>query len=81
MSRLVRVFCPECDGASADYRLPPCGECHNQGHLDIDRNADGTTPTHWKDGAPVRLYVDAYPWPDIPPNPLILTSDADKKRS
>lgn len=56
--RPARVFCPECDGASADYRLPPCGECLNIGHVCIDRNPDGTLPTQHRNGTPVRLWVD-----------------------
>jgi hypothetical protein len=58
MSRLVRVYCPECDGASADYRLPPCDYCLNQGHLDMDRNEDGTPPKVHRNGVPVKLWVD-----------------------
>ena len=53
MSRLVRVFCPECDGASADYRLPPCEYCNNNGHFDVDRDEQ----VH-RNGKPVRLWVD-----------------------
>lgn len=60
MSRTVRAFCPACDGASADYRLPPCGECLNMGHVCVDRNEDGTAPTHHHNThrTPVRLWVD-----------------------
>lgn len=70
--RLVCVFCPECDGASADYRLPPCGECLNIGHVYLDREKDGTAPTHHRDGKPVRLWVDRV-MPEIRNNPLRLT--------
>ena len=58
MGRLVRIFCPVCDGASADARLPPCEYCNNNGHFDVDRNPDGSAPSHHRDGTPVRLYVD-----------------------
>lgn len=58
MRTLCRVFCPACDGASADYRLPPCDYCLNSGHLDMDRNPDGTPPATHRDGTPVRLWVD-----------------------
>ena len=70
--RLVRVFCPECDGASADYRLPPCDYCLNNGHFDVDREKDGSVPTTHKNGTPVRLYVDNT-LPEIRSNPLRLT--------
>ena len=63
MSSLVRVFCPTCDGASADYRLPPCDDCVNGGHLDIDRLPDGGVPEKHRNGTPVRLYVDSC-WPE-----------------
>ena len=70
--RLVRVFCPECDGASADPALPPCDYCVNNGHFDIDRNDDGSVPTHHRNGTPVRLFVDNL-WPPVRSNPLRLT--------
>jgi len=58
MSRLVRVFCPECDGASADYRLPPCEYCNNNAHFDVDRDEHGNPPKFHRNGKPVRLWVD-----------------------
>lgn len=73
--RLVRVYCPECDGASADNRLPPCLYCNNNGHFDVDRNEDGTPPTHHRCGRPVRLFVDNE-LPEVRLNPLRLTYEA-----
>jgi hypothetical protein len=58
VSRLVRVFCPECDGASADHRLPPCTYCNNNGHFDVDRDEQGDPPKVHRNGKPVRLWVD-----------------------
>lgn len=67
------MFCPVCDGASADYRLPPCKECLNIGHVYLDREHDGTPPTHHKCGTPVRLWIDRELGP-VPNNPLRLTN-------
>ena len=72
---LVRVFCPECDGASADHRLPPCDYCLNNGHFDVDPNPDGTPPEYHRNGKPVRLWVDAE-MPEVRANPLRLTYEA-----
>lgn len=61
MPHLVRIFCPTCHGESADPSAPYCrGLCHSQGHIDIDRNPDGSVPTHYE-GEPVRLWVDSHP--------------------
>lgn len=87
--RRVRVFCPVCDGASADHRLPPCDYCNNVGHFNVDCGEDGTIPaTHpdspfdaYDSGTPVRLYSDeteAIFGTAIRLNPLILLSDAPK---
>ena len=58
MSALVRIYCPVCDGASEDNRLPPCEYCNNNGHFSVDRDPDGTPPTQHRDGTPVRLWKD-----------------------
>jgi len=56
-SAAVSVYCPDCDGASADYRLPPCDTCLNQGHLLANRLPDGRLPATWDDGRPLREWV------------------------
>lgn len=58
MSLCVRVFCPECLGESSDPASPPCETCMCGGHLIINRNPDGSVPTHHPDGAVVQEWVD-----------------------
>lgn len=58
MSHLVRVFCRECNGESADPTNERCGWCMCQGHEDVNRTPDGYVPTHFEDGRPVREWVD-----------------------
>ena len=53
----VTVYCPDCDGASADHRLPPCDTCLNQGHLLANRLPNGDLPATWDDGRPMREWV------------------------
>lgn len=68
MSHLVRVFCQDCNGESADPSKPPCAWCMCQGHEDIDRLPDGSVPPHRVE------WVDR----ELPPlslNPLRLTAD------
>lgn len=55
---LCRVTCPDCLGASCDPAEPPCGWCMSQGHLDTDRDPDGTIPCRWPDGRPMIPWVD-----------------------
>lgn len=57
MTSTVSVYCPDCDGASADHRLPPCDTCLNQGHLHANRATDGSVPVTWDDGRPMREWV------------------------
>ena len=57
MSAAVTVFCPDCDGASADHRLPPCLTCNNNGHFLVNRLPDGGIPATWDDGRIVREWV------------------------
>lgn len=73
MRNLVRVYCPSCDGASADHRLPPCDYCLNNGHFDVDRDEHGNPPKVHRDGTPVRLYVDETAMQVYSANPLRLT--------
>ena len=52
----VAVYCPSCDGASADHRLPPCCACKCGGKLYVTRLPDGSLPP-WDGeytGRPVR---------------------------
>ena len=65
MPYCVRVFCPECLGESADPMNPPCIACLCGGHIDINRNPDGSVPTRHQDGALVMEWLDAkFPeWP------------------
>lgn len=58
MSVLVRVFCPECNGESQDPSNPACEWCMCGGHIDINRNTDGSVPTHHPDGRAVCEWVD-----------------------
>lgn len=58
MTYLVRVFCPECNGESQDPSSPACEWCMCGGHIDINRNIDGSVPTHYADGRVVREWVD-----------------------
>lgn len=69
----VAVCCPECAGASADNRLPPCDVCLSQGHFLVNRLPDGTAPATWDDGRPVVLWCPPL-LPDTPMNPLVLRS-------
>lgn len=64
------VYCPDCDGASADYRLPPCDTCLNQGHLLANRLPNGDLPATWDDGRPLREWVPLL-LPPTPENPLV----------
>jgi hypothetical protein len=66
------AVCPDCDGASADHRLPPCDTCMNQGHLLTNRLPDGSIPATWDDGRPMREWVPLL-LPETPVNPLVLT--------
>jgi hypothetical protein len=59
MPYCVRVFCPECLGESADPSSPPCLACLCGGHIDINRNQDGSVPATHADGSPVREWLDA----------------------
>lgn len=77
MSLTVAITCPLCNGASADHRLPPCDVCHNQGHLHVNREPDGTVPTRIHFASTDEWY-DVREWhppmlPDAAPNPLTLT--------
>lgn len=58
MPHVVRVFCPSCHGESRDPMTPACEDCMCGGHIDINRNPDGSVPTHHADGAVVREWVD-----------------------
>jgi len=71
MKQYARVQCPDCLGASADPAAPFCGPCHCQGHIDIDRNADGTIPPQHHDGRPVVPWVDESEafWASFTPTP------------
>ncbi len=53
----VRVFCPECEGESSDPRKPPCLSCLCGGHIDINRNPDGSVPSAHPDGRAVREWL------------------------
>jgi len=66
----VNVICPSCDGtgnASDGWR--GCGECLTQGHIRVNRNADGSLPRGLKE------WVDAE-FGEVPDNPLTLRSEA-----
>lgn len=65
MPHCVRVFCPSCEGESRDPARPFCEDCMCGGHIDINRNPDGSVPAYHPDGAVVRMWVDALlpEWP------------------
>ena len=58
MPDCVRVFCPSCQGESRDPTSPACEDCMCGGHIDINRNADGSVPERHPDGRLVREWVD-----------------------
>jgi hypothetical protein len=53
----VAVLCPECGGASADNRLPPCEHCTSNGHFLVNRMPDGSMPETWDDGRPMVPHI------------------------
>ena len=56
MSVTVLVICPLCRGASAYPDNPPCPDvCHSQGHIAVDRTADGTVPEGFTEWLPREL--------------------------
>ena len=59
MSATVLVLCPDCNGASADNRLPPCLECSCNGHFRVNRAPDGSIPKTWGDGRPMIEWIPA----------------------
>ena len=71
----VAVVCPYCDGASADFRLPPCDVCHNNGHLYVNREPNGAAPTrlHFASTDEWRAVREWHPplLPETPLNPLV----------
>jgi DnaJ-class molecular chaperone len=58
MAQYVRVFCPTCHGESQDPSQPACEDCMCGGHLDINRNPDGSVPETHPDGRAVVEWVD-----------------------
>lgn len=57
VSHSVLVLCPDCLGASADNRLPPCLTCNCNGHFRVNRTTDGTVPATWDDGRPMTEWL------------------------
>lgn len=66
MPHVVRVFCPDCGGESSDPQMPPCLACLCGGHIDINRNLDGSVPTAHPDGRAVQEWVDRLLPPEWP---------------
>jgi DnaJ-class molecular chaperone len=69
MSQTVAVVCADCAG-TGDGPDGFCGFCLSQGHISIDRNADGSVPALHADGRPVVEWI-APALPETPINPWV----------